>query len=181
MKGALYGLVGSCSSFHRHLCKELDRIGFTPSKADPDLWMRDAGDHYEYIAKYIDDLLIISKDPKSILSKLTKPQGPYDFKGVGSPEYYLGGDVKIKYMGNSIEELELSSHSYIKRINDKISQLMGWHLKGYNNPMDPNYHPEIDDSNFLVGEDVSKYRMMVGSLNWLVTLGRYDIHYTVST
>ena len=53
--------------------------------------------------------------------------------------------------------------------------------KGYNNPMDPNFHPEMDDSNFLVGDDVTKYRMMVGSLNWLVTLGRYDIHYAVST
>ena len=58
---------------------------------------------------------------------------------------------------------------------------MEWELKGYMNPLDPNYHAEIDDSNFLVGEDISKYRMMVGSLNWLVTLGRYNIHYTVCT
>eukprot|EP00543_Licmophora_paradoxa_P007043 CAMPEP_0202454780 /NCGR_PEP_ID=MMETSP1360-20130828/12436_1 /ASSEMBLY_ACC=CAM_ASM_000848 /TAXON_ID=515479 /ORGANISM="Licmophora paradoxa, Strain CCMP2313" /LENGTH=71 /DNA_ID=CAMNT_0049074187 /DNA_START=191 /DNA_END=406 /DNA_ORIENTATION=+ len=45
------------------------------------------------------------------------------------------------------------------------------------NPMDPNHHPEIDDSNFLMEDDVSKYRMMVGSLDWLITLGRYDIQY----
>ena len=58
---------------------------------------------------------------------------------------------------------------------------MGWKLKGFMNPMDPNFHPETDDSDFLIGEDISKYRMMVGSLNWLVTLGRYDIHYAVCT
>ena len=47
--------------------------------------------------------------------------------------------------------------------------------------MDPNYHAEIDNSDFLQGDDISRYRMMVGSLNWLVTLGRYDIQYTVGT
>eukprot|EP00957_Ditylum_brightwellii_P149861 11413369-Ditylum_brightwellii.AAC.1 len=58
---------------------------------------------------------------------------------------------------------------------------MGWKLKGYMNPMDPNFHAETDDSDFLTGDDISKYRMMVGSLNWLVTLGRYDILYAVCT
>eukprot|EP00957_Ditylum_brightwellii_P196403 14964672-Ditylum_brightwellii.AAC.1 len=58
---------------------------------------------------------------------------------------------------------------------------MGWKLKGYMNPMDPNYHVEIDDSDFLTGDNISKYRMMVGSLNWLVILGHYDVHYTGCT
>ena len=66
--------------------------------------MCDAGDHNEYIAKYIDDIWIISKYAMNILNLLKKPKGPYDFKGVGSPEYYLGGDIKITYNGNSVEE-----------------------------------------------------------------------------
>eukprot|EP00957_Ditylum_brightwellii_P141600 10787375-Ditylum_brightwellii.AAC.1 len=59
--------------------------------------------------------------------------------------------------------------------------LMGWKLKGYMNPRDPNYHAKINASDFLTGDDISKYRMIVGSLNWLVTLGCYEIHYTVCT
>eukprot|EP00957_Ditylum_brightwellii_P211028 15365683-Ditylum_brightwellii.AAC.1 len=102
----------------------------------------------------------------AILNDLKKPKGPYEFKGVGSPEYYLGGDVTITYHGNSISELMLSSQTYIKRICDKIEDLMGLQLKGFMNPMDPNYHAEIDDLYFLVDEDIFKYRMMVGSLNW---------------
>ena len=47
------------------------------------------------------------------------------------------------------------------------------------NPMDPNFHPASDDSNLLINKDISKYRMMVGSFNWLVTLGQYGIHYDV--
>eukprot|EP00957_Ditylum_brightwellii_P056143 4256489-Ditylum_brightwellii.AAC.1 len=47
--------------------------------------------------------------------------------------------------------------------------------------MDLTYHAEINDSDFLTCDDISKYRMIVGSLNWLVTLGCYDICYTVCT
>ena len=75
--------------------------------------MQDANNHYEYIAKYIDNLLIISKNPKTILDQLTQPSGPYNFKGVGSPEYYLGGDVKIRYEEDLIANLSLSSKTYI--------------------------------------------------------------------
>ena len=34
IKKALYGLIGSCAQFHRHLCVELTKLGFVPSKAD---------------------------------------------------------------------------------------------------------------------------------------------------
>eukprot|EP00957_Ditylum_brightwellii_P042446 3214313-Ditylum_brightwellii.AAC.1 len=145
---ALYGLVGSCTQFHRYRCAELDRLGFDPSKADQDLWMQDAGDHYKYVAKYIDDLLIISRSPMAILEQLKKPNCPYEFKGIGSPKYYLGGDIKITYEGNSIAEFKLSGKTYIKQICTKVEQLMGWKLKVCNNPNDPHFHPEIDDSDF---------------------------------
>eukprot|EP00957_Ditylum_brightwellii_P107063 8169001-Ditylum_brightwellii.AAC.1 len=117
----------------------------------------------------------------AILEQLKKPNGPYDFKGVGSPEYYLGGDVKIAYLGDSIEELSLSAKTYLTCICNKVELLMGWELKGFNNPMDPHYHVEIDESDFVVGEDISKYRVMVGSLNWLITSGRYNTHFTTTT
>jgi len=46
-------------------------MGFIPSKAERDIWMRDCGDHYEYIAVYVDDLLIASKDLSSIIKTLS--------------------------------------------------------------------------------------------------------------
>eukprot|EP00957_Ditylum_brightwellii_P164838 12549637-Ditylum_brightwellii.AAC.1 len=100
IRKVLYRLIGSCVQFHCHLCTELEKIGIKPSKANPDLWIRDASDHYEYVVKYIDGILIMSKDPKAILDLLKKLKGPYEFKEVGSPEYYLDGDVKINYSGD---------------------------------------------------------------------------------
>ena len=51
-------------------------------------------------------MLIISNNTVEILNKLKKPIGPHEFKGVGSPEYYLGGDININYYFESISELE---------------------------------------------------------------------------
>lgn len=58
---------------------------------------------------------------------------------------------------------------------------MEWTLRHYQSPEDPDYHPEIDESEFLDDDGVSKFRMMVGSLNWLVVLGRYDLCHATST
>ena len=62
---ALYGLKSSGARWHDVLFDVLTDMGFSPSKADPDIWMRKAPgeDCYEYIAVYVDDLAIFSTDP----------------------------------------------------------------------------------------------------------------------
>jgi hypothetical protein len=46
----LYGLQTSGARFHEHLSAKLRTLGFVPSKADDDLWIRPQADHYEFIA-----------------------------------------------------------------------------------------------------------------------------------
>ena len=87
---SLYGLKSSAARFHEHLSATLKSLGFKPSKADFDLWYKKVDDHYEYIARYVDDVIVFSKDPMVIMEKLKKT---YVMKGVGKPQYYLGGDV----------------------------------------------------------------------------------------
>ena len=43
-------------------------------------------------------------------------------------------------------------------------------------PLDKNDHPELDDTELLKGESIQHYLTMIGQLQWLVTLGRFDIH-----
>ena len=66
-------------------------MGFFPSKAENDIWMRKKDDHYEYITRYVDDLAISSKDPQAIVDVL---QNKYNFKlkGTGPITYHLGCD-----------------------------------------------------------------------------------------
>ena len=51
--------------------------------------MRDKGDHYEYIARYVDDLAIASKDPQKIIDALTETY-KFKLKGTGPLKYHLG-------------------------------------------------------------------------------------------
>ena len=48
-------------------------------------------------------------------------------------------------------------------------------------PLDKNDHPELDLTKLLKGESIQLYLTMIGQLQWLVTLGRFDIHAQVTT
>ena len=67
---ALYGLISSGLRFNELLGKCLTKLGFKWSMCEADIWYRDAGDRYEYIATYVDDLYIVSKDLLKILEQL---------------------------------------------------------------------------------------------------------------
>ncbi len=65
----------------------------------------------------------------------------------------------------------------IKKVSDRLEKLFEMCLKSYDSSMVENYHPEQDSSPFLEGSEVSKYQMLIGCLNWTVTLGRFDVQY----
>ena len=179
MNKSIYGLRSASASFHEHCARVLHKIGFKPSHADPDLWMKDCKTHYEYVATWVDDVLVMSKEPLKVIQDF-KEAGEYELKGVGAPEYYLRGDLQQRKV-DDYTCYETHAKTYITRITDKIEKLMEWTLRSYMSPEDPNYAPELDETPLLGPEQHSQYRMIIGSLNWLVTLGRYDIYHAAST
>ena len=50
-----------------------------------------------------------------------------------------------------------------------------------NVPISPDYHPELDETPLLNEERVTHYRSLIGSANWILTLGRFDIAYALSS
>ena len=55
---SLYGLTTSAARWHEELSKTLRSMGFTPTKADHDLWLKDCGTHYEYLCTWVDDMIV---------------------------------------------------------------------------------------------------------------------------
>jgi hypothetical protein len=49
----LYGLCTSGLRWHEHFADCLCNEGFSPCKAEPDIWMRPNGNLYEYVATYV--------------------------------------------------------------------------------------------------------------------------------
>ena len=176
---ALYGLRTSAARWHEHLSKKLRELGFRPSKADSNLWIKDMGDHYEMIATFVDDILIWSRKPMKVIEQLKEH---YELKGVGVPEYYLGGNVEQldEHWNKQGITLGFSCKTYVANIIPKFESLYNQELKKIKTPMCETYHPETDDSPELSPDEASKYRSIIGSLNWIITLGRFDVHYATS-
>ena len=178
---AQYGLKTSAARWHEVCSEVLLKIGFKPSKADADLWMRSKNEEYEYIAVYVDDLIIASRQPMKVIEEIKKT-GNFKLKGVGEPEYYLGGDIERKKREDGLGYVsKLSAKTYIKNVCEKIEKLFQITLRNYHSPLESGYHPELDDSCYLSDEDVSRYRMLVGSMYWAVTLGRFDVMFASIT
>ena len=74
----MYGLKLSGAAFRDLIAEQLHDLGYSPSIADPDVWMISAVKpggfiYYEYVLCYVYDVLCISYDPlrtmKGIKSK----------------------------------------------------------------------------------------------------------------
>ena len=89
---ALYGLQTSGARFHAKFANTLQALGFAPTYANPNVWIRDAGDCYEHMAIYADDILMALKDQDTFHKWLQLDPWNHKLKNVEEPQYHLGGD-----------------------------------------------------------------------------------------
>ena len=117
---AQYGLRSSGKRWHEKLHDILKDMGFTPSKSEEDIWMRPKGDHYEYIAVYVDDLMIASKEPEAIIEALTGKH-KLKLKGTGPTEFHLGCD----YFRDDDGTLCMAPRKYIDKLTQNYERMFG--------------------------------------------------------
>ena len=175
---AQYGLKSSGKRWHEKLHGVLRSMGFFPSKAEEDIWMRDAGTHYEYIAVYVDDLMIASHAPQGIIDALMAKPHNFKLKGTGRVTYHLGND----YFRDKDGTLCVGPKKYIEKMAVEYERLFGSApSRKYASPLEKNDHPELDDSPLLDEEGIRRYQSLIGTLQWTITLGRFDIGTAVMT
>ena len=173
---ALYGLRSSGKCWHERFSDVLVTMGFMPSRAEPDIWMRDKGDHYEYIAVYVDDLLIASKNPQAIIDALEAV--PFKLKGTGPIEFHLGCNFGREEDGT----LYFGPQKYIERLAKQYLDMFGKTPRAnMSSPLEKGDHPELDTSPLLDQVGIQKYQSLIGALQWTITLGRFDIATAVMT
>lgn len=198
--GSLYGLKTSAKRFHEVLSDVLREMGFSPCPAEPDIWMRPMnsdgtpmseddlqkedpefthegvgraiyGGYYEYIATYIDDLTIGSKNPQAILDYLQN-EAKFKLKGSEEINYLLGCD----YWRDEDGILCSAPKQYIEKMEQTYKRIFGHLPPEKKHPMEPNCHPELDQSDFCDEEGTRNYQSMIGAVQWAVSLGRLDIN-----
>ena len=85
-------------------------MDFIPYKAESDIWMRQSNGLWEYIAVYVDDLVLVVRDPKVIISFL-KYKYKYKLKGTGRIPYHLDCD----FFRDDEDILYMAPKKYIKK------------------------------------------------------------------
>ena len=172
MVKALYGTRSGGARWHDRLFDILQELKFKPSKADPDVWMRPepGGTCYEYIAVYVDDLAIAAKDPQAFCNELKKKYN-LKLKGVGPLEYHLG----CTYKKDPDETLAADPRRYVNKILESYERMFMEKPRKSRPPLEGGDHPELDTSELCDEHQTKQFQTLIGQLQWLISLGRFDI------
>ena len=172
MVKALYGTRSGGARWHDRLFDILQEMKFKPSKADPDVWMRPepGGTCYEYIAVYVDDLAIAAKDSQAFCNELKKKYN-LKLKGVGPLEYHLGCTYKKDPDGT----LAADPRRYVNKILESFERMFKEKPRKSRPPLEGGDHPELDTSELWDEHQTKQFQTLIGQLQWLISLGRFDI------
>jgi hypothetical protein len=182
VRKALYGLKSAGAAFRALLAETLYDMGYRPTRADPDVWLRpavkpDGFEYYELVLCYVDDVLSIAADPAATLWRLQSVFKLKDDK-IAEPDIYLGAQLG-KMVADGHECWTMSAEKYVQASVRNVEESLakkGMRLptKCYN-PLPPDYRPELDTSNELKSDGVQYFQELIGILRWAIELGRVDI------
>jgi transposase InsO family protein len=168
LRRALYGLRQAPRTWHERLKKELEKVGFTPSEADPGLFIANRKTHYVFILVYVDDILIAAKDTETVNQIKDALMTAFPAHDLGEAGLFLGMTI-TRDRGNRTIKLAQ------ERMTTNIVNRFG---------MDEARHQSVPLSpsiKLIQGEgeplDVTKYAYstLVGSLLYISVCTRPDI------
>ena len=183
----LYGGKAAGRDFRNHLHSCMEFLNFMSCLADPNIWMRpaiksDGNTYSEYILLYVDDSLVVSENAESILQNKLGRYFHLKEESIGPPTVYLGGRVCKVQLKNGVWAWSISSSQYIqsavKNVEEYVGRPENTHLKipsRAETPLTTSYRPELDVSPELTPRDSAYYQSLIGTLQWIVELGRIDI------
>jgi hypothetical protein len=139
--------------------------------------MRQNGDRYEYVAVYVDDLALALLEPEKFVETL-KEKYNFKFKGTGPISFHLGMDFYRDEDGT----LCIAPRQYIEKMLATYEQLFGQPPKqNVTSPIEKGDHPELDESELLDSDGVTKFQSLIGALQWVISIGRFDVMTAVVT
>jgi hypothetical protein len=87
---SIYGLKQAPRLWNKNINSYLRAMNFTPSAADPCLYVRKDSDDLSYIALYVDDLVIATKDPQVMEKIKSELSTKYEMKDLGELNVIVG-------------------------------------------------------------------------------------------
>ena len=159
----LYGTKNAARNWYKKLNGALRKLGFTPSKIDPCLYMRNDS----LIVLYTDDCLIFTKDEKVRKSLLSSLSEEFILEDEGDIENFLGIHIERDPKNGTII---MTQTGLIDSILDDLG-LTSQSTKKYV-PATTILHPDPDGA---PRKDPWNYRSVIGKLIFLGQMTRPDI------
>jgi len=168
---SLYGLKQAPRAWFSRLSGMLIKLGFQASKADVSLFIFTQDSLQIYILIYVDDIIIVSSSSSVTDKLLQQLRQEFAVKDLGRLNYFLGIEVHHNSSGLVLTQRKYI-HDLLVRTNMDTS-------KSVSTPMLPADKLSLHDGDPLSPEDTTKYRSVVGTLQYL-SLTRPDISFSVN-
>ena len=130
---ALYGLKQATRAWFVKLKNSLSSLGFTSSKANQSIFLKNTTTSYVFILDYVDDIIITGSSNKELKQLFFHLNMSFSAKDLGELNYFLGIEVKRVAKG-----FHLSQRKYINDLLKKMKMnnanplptpMVGGHLK----------------------------------------------------
>ncbi|KAK1616455.1 hypothetical protein QYE76_021972 [Lolium multiflorum] len=168
---ALYGLEQAPRAWYSRLSSKLQTLGFCPSKADTSLFLYDTSGLTFYLLIYVDDIIVTSSSDAAISALLRHLSADFALKDLGDLHYFLGLEVHRKDT-----RLLLTQEKYV---TDLLTRFGMSSCTPCPTPLSTTDTLALTDGTPLGSEDISRYRSIVGALQYL-TLTRPDLSFSVN-
>lgn len=170
LKRAIYGLKQSSLVWYQKVKDCLCNLGFTMSKYEPCLFIKNTGNVKIIVTVYVDDFLIFSNCAKETEKLKTVLGSNFKLKDLGSVRRYLGMRINVNKESNT---LTVDQHEYIEQLLARFDMS---NCNTADTPIECKLNIEKSES---CATNVP-YQRLIGSLMYLAILTRPDIAYALS-
>ncbi len=165
---SLYGLKQSARCWNKKIDKFLKSEGYTPSDADPCIYVMYKEGKIVILALYVDDNVIMSNSKKLLMAEKKKLGQRFDMEDRGEINYLLGMSIK---RDRQKQTLTIDQKLYIQQVLERFGMQ---DCKPVSTPIESGrkFCKTLDDETAV---DTKRYQEVIGSLVYASISTRQDI------
>lgn len=171
LKKAVYGLKQSSFAWYKRVEETLCNLGFTKSKLEPCVFIKNHSNNRKtIIGIYVDDFIIFSNNKAETSYLIEVLNQKFKIKNLGQVKQYLGMRINVDKKSNSIT---IDQKHYIEQLLKKFE------MSDCNTAETP-IECKLNVEKSSICDNRLPYQKLIGSLMYLAVLTRPDIAYSVS-
>ncbi|KAF3658225.1 hypothetical protein FXO37_14525 [Capsicum annuum] len=169
LRKTIYGLKQAPRAWYNALTGYLSSIGFSKTKSDASLLIRQGLGDTIFVLVYVDDIIVTRSNTFHVDQVIASIASQFSIKDLGNLHYFLGVEVI-----RSSDGLILTQANYVNEIlNDELMT----DCKNVHTPMSVSELITLSDGTYLT--DATRYHRVLGRLQYL-SFTRPDIAYAVN-